>query len=380
MCDAAVREPADHDQPPSWQQFHKGYAERFVLDCVIRLESNGAEVRVAQAPSAKRPGARQQAAAAKQQQQQQQPQPGRQQQRQHAARGRRGAAAAGRGGGAEPKGAAAAAARPGLDRESDPALTGTTVWDGAIVLGQYLTSPASPLRRAGPWPSGRAAPVVLELGAGTGAVSLCLLAGGVAAGAVLTDIPDMLPHLNQNVAHNSRAVNPAAALVAPLSWGDAGDAEAVARLAQRRWPLPRGAAGERSGIATTSGGGGTGGTAGSGGGGGGGGGGPPLPPWDAIVGSDLIYYSYSEATPHSRLLLSALRQLAAPATLIVLSLSLHHNPEEVARFLAWAGEAGFEVEVVPPQDVPAAYRVPDVQLAKLRLRGEGDGSGGGPPL
>lgn len=59
------------------------------------------------------------------------------------------------------------------------------------------------------------------------------------------------------------------------------------------------------------------------------GGGGGLPPWDVICGSDLIYYTYSEATPHSRLLLAALRQLAAPSTLIVLSLSLHHNPEEV---------------------------------------------------
>ena len=70
--------------------------------------------------------------------------------------------------------------------------------------------------------------MVLELGAGTGAVSLCLLAGGAAAGAVLTDIPDMLPHLERNVAHNSRTVNPAAALVAPLSWGDAGDGAGAA--------------------------------------------------------------------------------------------------------------------------------------------------------
>lgn len=53
-------------------------------------------------------------------------------------------------------------------------------------------------------------------------------------------------------------------------------------------------------------------------------------PWDVICGSDLIYYTYSQATPHSRLLLAALKQLAGPETMIVLSLSLHHNPEEVS--------------------------------------------------
>jgi hypothetical protein len=92
----------------------------------------------------------------------------------------------------------------------------------AIVLGQYLTSARSPLRGRA-WPSGRARPVALELGAGTGAVSLCLLAGGAAEGVVLTDIPDMLPHLSRNVAHNARALNPARALVAPLRWADATD-------------------------------------------------------------------------------------------------------------------------------------------------------------
>ncbi len=108
--------------------------------------------------------------------------------------------------------------------------------------------------------------MVLELGAGTGAVSLCLLAARAVEGAVVTDIPDMLPHLNRcalgvavsclvvwglwytnmavaqptqlslshlnpidsgpttrNLAHNARSINPAQALVAPLRWGDAGD-------------------------------------------------------------------------------------------------------------------------------------------------------------
>lgn len=50
-----------------------------------------------------------------------------------------------------------------------------------------------------------------------------------------------------------------------------------------------------------------------------------------IVGSDLIYYSYTPETPHSELLLWTLRRLAGPHTTVFLSLSLHHNPEEVRR-------------------------------------------------
>lgn len=48
-----------------------------------------------------------------------------------------------------------------------------------------------------------------------------------------------------------------------------------------------------------------------------------------VCGSDLIYYTYSEETPHSRLLLEALGQLCDQDTPVFLSLSLHHNPEEV---------------------------------------------------
>jgi hypothetical protein len=122
MADAA-------DAPsPAWQQFSKGYNERFVLDCVIPLACNGVEVRVAQAPSAKGAQPQQQKAATYKQP------AGKQQQR----AAQLAAAAAGARGGrgaqkrAQPVMAAApdAKAASNLDKESDPALTGTTVWDG----------------------------------------------------------------------------------------------------------------------------------------------------------------------------------------------------------------------------------------------------------
>lgn len=55
----------------------------------------------------------------------------------------------------------------------DVTLTaGTTVWDGAVCLSQYLTctDALSQHRGAGAWPSGQKLPSVIELGAGTGGV------------------------------------------------------------------------------------------------------------------------------------------------------------------------------------------------------------------
>lgn len=211
--------------PKAWQRFYMGYKERFVDDCCIPLH-NGKVVHLVQAPSAN-------STKSKRQQQ--------------------------------------------LDKNADPALTGCTVWDGAVVLSQHLTSSGClSMLQSG------SKPVSLELGAGTGAVSLSLLAAGVVQRAIVTDIPDMVPHLQANVHHNSRVVNPAQALVRQLRWGEAADVKGLA---------------------------------------------PFQPPFQLIVGSDLIYYTYIEATPHSRLLLLALQQLAGPETQIYLALSLHHNPE-----------------------------------------------------
>eukprot|EP00955_Chlamydomonas_euryale_P072981 361582-Chlamydomonas_euryale.AAC.6 len=71
---------------------------------------------------------------------------------------------------------------------------------------------------------------------------------------------------------------------------------------------------------------------------------PPAygPPYDVVVGSDLVYYTYCDATPHSRLLLWTLERVSAPGTLIYLALSLHHNPEEVGVLLdCGAGRVGY---------------------------------------
>lgn len=74
----------------------------------------------------------------------------------------------------------------------------------------------------------------LELGAGTGAVSLSALAAGVVDYAVLTDIPDMLPHLQSNAEHNSAVLDSRRALVLPLRWAEAADVGALQQLGQQQ--------------------------------------------------------------------------------------------------------------------------------------------------
>lgn len=104
---------------------------------------------------------------------------------------------------------------------------------------------------------------------------------------------------------------------------------------------------------------------------------PVPPPYDVIVGSDLVYYSCTPETPHSTLLLWTLRRLSGPFTVVFLSLSLHHNPGEVAAFLGRAAE-WFDVRHIR-RSIPEQWRVPDVTVVRLRLRQQqaaGGGQGG----
>lgn len=110
----------------------------------------------------------------------------------------------------------------------------------------------------------------LELGAGTGAVSLCLLAAGAVDYALLTDIPDMLPHLQSNVEHNSSMLEPQRALALPLRWSAENDVAALQQLGQQQQQRQRWQGGARRQMTQPQ---------------------PQLqPPFDLVVGSDLIYY------------------------------------------------------------------------------------------
>lgn len=110
----------------------------------------------------------------------------------------------------------------------------------------------------------------LELGAGTGAVSLSLLAAGAVNYALLTDIPDMLPHLQSNVQHNSSVLDLQKALVLPLRWAEPADVAALQQLGQQQQRQHQRLGLRGHGIQP-----------------------PPAqlqPPFELIVGSDLIYY------------------------------------------------------------------------------------------
>lgn len=247
-----------------------GYRERFVDNCDVQL-CNGKSITVAQAPSA-----------------------------------------------------SASAKRLGgrLDKASDPALTGTTVWDGAIVLAQFLTATKA-LEQHGGYPSGLVSPAnCIELGAGTGVVSLALAACGCVGSAVVSDLPDLMPHIRHCIGLNRHCFRGLSVEAQPLKWSSLEDVEKL----------------QAGGMQV---------------------------PLDLIVGADLIYYTYSDATPHSELLLQTLCHLAGPGTAIFLALSLHHNPEEVASFLQRAS-GRFDVTRVDGSGMPAGYNVPDVVVVKLR--------------
>ncbi|KAG2498268.1 hypothetical protein HYH03_004017 [Edaphochlamys debaryana] len=323
----ALSDGEEATAPKDWQRFYMGFHDRFVNDCVLELRGGRVRVALAQAPSAK--------VAAK-----------------VAAQRAAGGGKGGKGGGGKGKGQGQGME---LDKASDPALTGTTVWDGAVVLSHFLTETSVLARNAAPGPgpsrqpggppqapagppqapagpsqapepyaySGLALPTVLELGAGTGAVSLALATCRAAASVTCTDLEDLLPHLRANVARNGALLPPGRLSLQALRWGPEGEADVQAL-------------------------------------------GPVRPPYDMIVGSDLIYYSYTPETPHSQLLLWTLRRLSGPHTTVFLSLSLHHNPEEVEQFLGWAAEWFHVLRL--RRSIPEEWRVPDVLVVRLTPR------------
>lgn len=102
--------------------------ERFVDNCVLELQGGSVKVHLSQAPSASCTGMGGQA--------------------------RSGGAKGGK-----------RAVTTAAERDSDPALTGTTVWDGGVVLSQALTCTdwLQRHREGQPWPSGGARPHCLEV-------------------------------------------------------------------------------------------------------------------------------------------------------------------------------------------------------------------------
>jgi len=91
---------------------------------------------------------------------------------------------------------------------SDPLGTGTTVWDAALVLADYLFAHRQVVQGK----------TVLELGSGTGACGLVAAAVG-AVSVCLTDLPYLIPLLEENIRLNSFLLWTSSVRATALTWG-----------------------------------------------------------------------------------------------------------------------------------------------------------------
>lgn len=223
------------------------------------------------------------------------------------------------------------------DVTRDPGDTGTTIWDGALVLAAAVAAhPAATV-------AGRR---VVELGSGCGLVGVVAAKAGAAA-TVLTDLHSVLPLLRQNVRRNApygggggggsgsgaAARPPAAAPIVAVrecKWGDAADMAAV--------------------VAALGG----------------------LP--DVVLASDVVYADSAVAPLVATL--SALLPPGSPGS--VLWAQETHRPEPIAAFQAALAAGGWELA-----DVGASLADPAVSSAAIRVvrirraQGQGRRAGGG---
>lgn len=93
-----------------------------------------------------------------------------------------------------------------IEGEAQTVDSGSLIWDAGRVLSEYLTDNMSQV-------SGKR---ILELGAGTGVVGLTAASLG-ATDVILTDKPELMPLIEQNIKANGVATN---ARAMPLVWGD----------------------------------------------------------------------------------------------------------------------------------------------------------------
>ena len=194
---------------------------------------------------------------------------------------------------------------------SDGSCTASTVWDAGIVLGAHTYERGvRALAENGPKQS-----CVLDLGAGTGIVGLAAAASGAHLRVVLTDLPSVLPLLEQNVAQNRDALGETELFVTSLRWDD----DRELREAARRFG-----------------------------------------PFDLIVGGDLLYRP-QVVTP----LLTALGALAGVETTVLLAASLSHSPETIRLFSKRAEESGFVVERLDASAHAEEFTSEEVRMLRL---------------
>lgn len=203
-----------------------------------------------------------------------------------------------------------------LGEPGDPSKgTGAALWSAAIGLARFLEG------RFGTAPPPLAGCRVLELGCGTGLVSLCLACLG--ADVVATDIPQCLDsHTRPNVATNLERLGPeqvrGSVDVRELTWGQ----------------TPLDEFGQD---------------------------------WDLVVASDVIYRA-----EHVPLLLDTLRGVLGPRATGYVAYDLRGR-EGVAAFLAQVGDAGLRVRQVASGEFPPGFRFAHLGVVELRREPEGGG-------
>lgn len=185
---------------------------------------------------------------------------------------------------------------------------GGRVWDAAYALARYLEGPPGDALRG---------KRVVELGAGTGFLACCLALLG--ASVVATDLPDMLPIIRANLSFNGLLAPPAApapppglAAVVPLDWS--------------------------------------------------GGCGALAPPYDFVLGSDLVYEPKLFAP-----LAATMAALSDGGTVLYLAYRHRHDEQHCQMYFL---EQRFAVRTQTFADVDLVTPVPtkDVLLCTLRLK------------
>mmetsp|Transcript_13503 Transcript_13503/g.28160 ORF Transcript_13503/g.28160 Transcript_13503/m.28160 type:complete len:429 (+) Transcript_13503:1-1287(+) len=202
-------------------------------------------------------------------------------------------------------------------REEERIGTGGVLWEAAIALADHVGR-----SRAAAWRGRR----VLELGAGTGLVAIALALEG--AEVLATDgNPRVLEGAGQNAASVGAFPAPGRVELGVFDWNSPADLQKVQEAG----------------------------------------------PWDAIVGSDLVYpgnagrrcvESNSANPPADATLLKLLASLAGASTEVVLALK--DRTGEVGRFVQAAESAGWTIRRAAKEDVMPDFRSMET-LAILRL-------------
>ncbi|KFM71293.1 Methyltransferase-like protein 21D, partial [Stegodyphus mimosarum] len=181
---------------------------------------------------------------------------------------------------------------------------GCVVWDAGIVLGKYLDL----MQKANDFLTGK---LVIDIGSGTGVAGL--FAAALGAKAILTDLPELVPLLEKNIAINE-AVLKGSVSAAVLVWGEN----------EHKFPTP-----------------------------------------DIILVSDCIYYDMSVEK-----LVPTLVELSGSDTEIFISYEdrIIGNKQELLKKFLHALRESFEIIIIPPANHHPEFQSSDIHLLKCKKK------------